>query len=346
MTYDMKSEDMDKRALIQQYLNGRLNSAQIAEFTRQLKDPEFCNILSEEREIAEKRQAASQATATMAKVAEAKPLSEQEQETLIDLYVRGDMDSETESRFLNHIKADKELQRQVLLVANIVKGALAEQRQSDMEFGYAMKCLTPDRLEQIIGPRRSASPRHASSNTRLSDRPKMPTQGVKSSRSEALISRKMSRSQGKNFMQYCCHLLGFFDRSDNLESSDSLESSDNLESSDSLESTNSVAADIYERFKPNYAAYGICINVDTLSEACKCLDAIKAAYDEALKSGDISGALAAGKDLAVEYLHIGIVDKFKEILNDLKSVAAHSSSKDDDTLMRDIRLLLALSETI
>lgn len=328
---------MDKRALIQQYLKGRLNSAQIAEFTRQLKDPEFCNILSEEREIAEKRQAASQATATMAKVAEAKPLSEQEQETLIDLYVRGDMDSETESRFLNHIKADKELQRQVLLVANIVKGALAEQHQSDMEFGYAMKCLTHDQLEQIIGPRRNASPRPASSNTRLSDRPKMPTQGVKSSRSEAL---RMSRSQSANFMQYCCHLLGFFDRSDNLESSDSLESSDNLES------TKSVAADIYERFKPNYAAYGISINVDTLIEAGKCLDAIKAAYDEALKSGDISGALAAGKDLAVEYLHIGMVDKFKEILNDLKLVAAHSSSKDDDTLKRDIRLLLALSETI
>lgn len=337
MTYDMKSEDMDKRALIQQYLKGRLNSAQIAEFTRQLKDPEFCNILSEEREIAEKRQAASQATATMAKVAEAKPLSEQEQETLIDLYVRGDMDSETESRFLNHIKADKELQRQVLLVANIVKGALTEQHQSDMEFGYAMKCLTHDQLEQIIGPRRNASPRPASSNTRLSDRPKMPTQGVKSSRSEAL---RMSRSQSANFMQYCCHLLGFFDRSDNLESSDSLESSDNLES------TKSVAADIYERFKPNYAAYGISINVDTLIEAGKCLDAIKAAYDEALKSGDISGALAAGKDLAVEYLHIGMVDKFKEILNDLKSVAAHSSSKDDETLKRDIRLLLALSETI
>lgn len=306
---------MDKRALIQQYLNGRLNSAQIAEFTRQLKDPEFCNILSEEREIAEKRQAANQATATMAKVAEAKPLSEQEQETLIDLYVRGDMDSETESRFLNHIKADKELQRQVLLVANTVKGALAEQRQSDMEFGYAMKCLTPDRLEQIIGPRRSASPRHASSNTRLSDRPDSHRQGVQKSR---LLALKPSA------------LLYSLDY-------------DNL---DSLESTNSVAADIYERFKPNYAAYGICINVDTLSEACKCLDAIKAAYDEALKSGDISGALAAGKDLAVEYLHIGMVDKFKEILNDLKSVAAHSSSKDDDTLKRDIRLLLALSETI
>lgn len=315
MTYDMKSEDMDKRALIQQYLKGRLNSAQIAEFTRQLKDPEFCNILSEEREIAEKRQAASQATATMAKVAEAKPLSEQEQETLIDLYVRGDMDSETESRFLNHIKADKELQRQVLLVANTVKGALAEQRQSDMEFGYAMKCLTPDRLEQIIGPRRSASPRHASSNTRLSDRPDSHRQGVQKSR---LLALKPSA------------LLYSLDY-------------DNL---DSLESTNSVAADIYERFKPNYAAYGICINADTLSEACKCLDAIKAAYDEALKSGDISGALAAGKDLAVEYLHIGMVDKFKEILNDLKSVAAHSSSKDDDTLKRDIRLLLALSETI
>ncbi len=315
MTYDMKSEDMDKRALIQQYLNGRLNSAQIAEFTRQLKDPEFCNILSEEREIAEKRQAASQATATMAKVAEAKPLSEQEQETLIDLYVRGDMDSETESRFLNHIKADKELQRQVLLVANIVKGALAEQRQSDMEFGYAMKCLTPDRLEQIIGPRRSASPRHASSNTRLSDRPDSHRQGVQKSRLLAL--KPSARLYSLDY--------------------------DNL---DSLESTNSVAADIYERFKPNYAAYGICINVDTLSEACKCLDAIKAAYDEALKSGDISGALAAGKDLAVEYLHIGMVDKFKDILNDLKSVAAHSSSKDDDTLKRDIRLLLALSETI
>lgn len=321
MTYDIKSEDMDKRALIQQYLNGRLNSAQIAEFTRQLKDPEFCNILSEEREIAEKRQAASQATATMAKVAEAKPLSEQEQETLIDLYVRGDMDSETESRFLSHIKADKELQRQVLLVANIVKGALAEQRQSDMEFGYAMKCLTPDRLEQIIGPRRSASPRHASSNTRLSDRPDSHRQGVQKSR---LLALKPSA------------LLYSLDY-DKL---------DIFESSDNLEFTNSVAADIYERFKPNYAAYGICINVDTLSEACKCLDAIKAAYDEALKSGDISGALAAGKDLAVEYLHIGMVDKFKEILNDLKSVAAHSSSKDDDTLKRDIRLLLALSETI
>lgn len=315
MTYDMKSEDMDKRALIQQYLNGRLNSAQIAEFTRQLKDPELCNILSEEREIAEKRQAANQATATMAKVAEAKPLSEQEQETLIDLYVRGDMDSETESRFLNHIKADKELQRQVLLVANIVKGALAEQRQSDMEFGYAMKCLTPDRLEQIIGPRRSASPRHASSNTRLSDRPDSHRQDIPKSRLLAL--KPSARLYSLDY-----------DKLDNLES------------------TNSVAADIYERFKPNYAAYGICINVDTLSEACKCLDAIKAAYDEALKSGDISGALAAGKDLAVEYLHIGMVDKFKEILNDLKSVAAHSSSKDDDTLKRDIRLLLALSETI
>ena len=315
MTYDMKSEDMDKRALIQQYLNGRLNSAQIAEFTRQLKDPEFCNILSEEREIAEKRQAASQATATMAKVAEAKPLSEQEQETLIDLYVRGDMDSETESRFLSHIKADKELQRQVLLVANIVKGALAEQRQSDMEFGYAMKSLTPDRLEQIIGPRRSASPRHASSNTRLSDRPDSHRQDIQKSRLLALKPSALLYSLD-------------YDKLDNFESSDS------------------VAADIYERFKPNYAAYGICINVDTLSEACKCLDAIKAAYDEALKSGDISGALAAGKDLAVEYLHIGMVDKFKEILNGLKSVAAHSSSKDDDTLMRDIRLLLALSETI
>ena len=306
---------MDKRALIQQYLNGRLNSAQIAEFTRQLKDPEFCNILSEEREIAEKRQAANQATATMAKVAEAKPLSEQEQETLIDLYVRGDMDSETESRFLNHIKADKELQRQVLLVANIVKGALAEQRQSDMEFGYAMKCLTPDQLEQIIGPRRSASPRHASSNTRLSDRPDSHRQDIQKSRLLALKPSALLYSLD-------------YDKLDNFESSDS------------------VAADIYERFKPNYAAYGICINVDTLSEACKCLDAIKAAYDEALKSGDISGALAAGKDLAVEYLHIGMVDKFKEILNDLKSVAAHSSSKDDDTLKRDIRLLLALSETI
>lgn len=328
MTYDMKSEDMDKRALIQQYLKGRLNSAQIAEFTRQLKDPEFCNILSEEREIAEKRQAASQATATMAKVAEAKPLSEQEQETLIDLYVRGDMDSETESRFLNHIKADKELQRQVLLVANIVKGALAEQHQSDMEFGYAMKCLTHDQLEQIIGPRRNASPRPASSNTRLSDRPDSYRQYIQALRS--------SVSSDHNDMMKLCFCQ------------DSTDIFDNLELSDNLESINSVAADIYERFKPNYAAYGI--DIDALNKADdtshKCLDAIKAAYDEALKSGDISGALAASKDLAVEYLHIGMVDKFKGILNDLKLVAAHSSSKDDDTLKRDIRLLLALSETI
>lgn len=321
MTYDMKSEDMDKRALIQQYINGRLNSAQIAEFTRQLKDPEFCNILSEEREIAEKRQAASQATATMAKVAEAKPLSEQEQETLIDLYVRGDMDSETESRFLNHIKADKELQRQVLLVANIVKGALAEQRQSDMEFGYAMKCLTRDRLEQIIGPRRSASPRPTSSNTRVSDRPDSYRQYIQAYRSV---------SSDHNDMMKLCFCQDSTDIFDNLELS------------------NSVATDIYERFKPDYAAYGI--DIDALNKADdtshKCLDVIKTAYDETLKSGDISGALAAGKDLAVEYLHIGMVDKFKEILNDLKSVAAHSSNKDDDTLKRDIRLLLALSETI
>ena len=325
MTYDMKSEDMDKRALIQQYLKGRLNSAQIAEFTRQLKDPEFCNILSEEREIAEKRQAASQATATMAKVAEAKPLSEQEQETLIDLYVRGDMDSETECRFLNHIKADKELQRQVLLVANIVKGALAEQHQSDMEFGYAMKCLTRDQLEQIIGPRRSASPRPTSSNTRVSDRPDSYRQDIKALRSVSSDHNDMMK-------------LYFYQDSTNIF--------DSLESSAGLEPTKDVGADIYDMFKPDYAAYGISINVDTLIEAGKCVDAIKAAYDEALKSGDISGALAAGKDLAVEYLHIGMVDKFKEILNDLKSVAAHSSSKDDDTLKRDIRLLLALSETI
>lgn len=53
---------MDKRALIQQYLNGRLNSAQIAEFTRQLKDPEFCNILSENVRLpkSDRRQAKQQ----------------------------------------------------------------------------------------------------------------------------------------------------------------------------------------------------------------------------------------------------------------------------------------------
>ncbi len=336
MTYDMKSEDMDKRALIQQYLNGRLNSAQIAEFTRQLNDPEFCNILSEEREIAEKRQAASQATATMAKVAEAKPLSEQEQETLIDLYIHGDMDSETESRFLSHIKADKELQRQVLLVANIVKGTIAEQRQSDLEFGCAMKNLTRDQLEQIIGPRRSSASRPASSNTQIFDRPKMPkpAQEFKSSRYDVLQYLKSSHPlQDKMLMKHSFYER-YFDRNDNLKSSDE------------LDPTKDVVMDIYERFKPDYAAYGISSNVDTLSEAGKCLDAIKTAYDEALKSGNISGALAAGKDLAVEYLHIGIVDKFKETLNDLKLVAPCSLSKDDDALKRDIRLLLALSETI
>lgn len=322
MTYDMKSEDMDKRALIQQYLNGRLNSAQIAEFTRQLKDPEFCNILSEEREIAEKRQAANQATATMAKVAEAKPLSEQEQESLIDLYIHGDMDSETESRFLNHIKADKELQRQVLLVANIVKGTIAEQRQSDLEFGCAMKNLTRDRLEQIIGPRRSSALRHASSNTRGVDRPDSHRQDIQACRS-ASSDRLLHHYTMKHWLRQ--------------------DSTDNF---DNLESSNNVVSDIYERFKPDYAAYGISSNVDTLSGAGKCLDAIKAAYDEALKSGDISGALAAGKDLAVEYLHIGIVDKFKETLNGLKLVATRSSNKDDDALKRDIRLLLALSEAV
>lgn len=336
MTYDMKSEDMDKRALIQQYINGRLNSAQIADFTRQLKDPEFCNILSEEREKAEKQRATCLAAATMSKVAEAQPISEKEQESLIDLYLCGDMDSETESRFLSHIKTDKGLRKQVQLVANIVKGALAEQRQSDMEFGYAMKSLTRDRLEQIIGPRRSAVSRSVTLSTQEFDRPKeseMPVYGVGSSRSDVLQRKQSCRPLDKKYMKYCLYDSSF-------------DSSAGLESSDNLESINSVAADIYERFKPNYAAYGISINVDTLIEAGKCLDAIKAAYDEALKSGDISGALAAGKDLAVEYLHIGMVDKFKEILNDLKSVAAHSSSKDDDTLKRDIRLLLALSETI
>lgn len=193
MTYDMKSEDMDKRALIQQYINGRLNSAQIADFTRQLKDPEFCNILSEEREKAERQRATCLAAATMSKVAEAQPISEKEQESLIDLYLCGDMDSETESRFLNHIKADKELQRQVLLVANIVKGALAEQHQSDMEFGYAMKCLTRDQLEQIIGPRRNAVSRSVTLSTQEFDRPKMPempempVQGAESYRSDVLL---------------------------------------------------------------------------------------------------------------------------------------------------------------
>ena len=336
MTYDMKSENMDKRALIQQYLNGRLNSAQIAEFTRQLNDPEFCNILSEEREIAAKRQAVRQAAATMAKVAEVKPLSEQEQETLIDLYLRGEMDPETESRFLSHIKADKDLLRQVLLVANIVKGAIAEQRQSNIEFGCAMKSLTRDQLEQIIGPRRSSASRPASSNTQIFDRPKMPkpAQEFKSSRYDVRQYLKSSHPlQDKMLMNYSFSEC-YFDRNDNLKFSDE------------LDPTKDVVMDIYERFKPNYAAYGISSNVDTLSEARKCLDAIKAAYDEALKSGNISGTLAAGKDLAVEYLHIGIVDKFKETLNDLKLVAPCSSSKDDDALKRDIRLLLALSEAI
>lgn len=336
MTYDMKSEDMDKRALIQQYINGRLNSAQIADFTRQLKDPEFCNILSEEREKAEKQRATCLAAATMSKVAEAQPISEKEQESLIDLYLCGDMDSETESRFLSHIKTDKGLRKQVQLVANIVKGALAEQRQSDMEFGYAMKSLTRDRLEQIIGPRRSAVSRSVTLSTQEFDRPKeseMPVYVAGSSRSDVLQHKQSCRPLDKKYMKYCLYDSSF-------------DSSAGLESSAGLGPTKDVGADIYDMFKPNYAAYGISINVDTLIEAGKCLDVIKTAYDETLKSGDISGALAAGKDLAVEYLHIGMIDKFKEILNDLKSVAAHSSSKDDDTLKRDIRLLLALSETI
>lgn len=333
MTYDMKSEDMDKRALIQQYINGRLNSAQIADFTRQLKDPEFCNILSEEREKAEKQRATCLAAATMSKVAEAQPISEKEQESLIDLYLCGDMDSETESRFLSHIKTDKGLRKQVQLVANIVKGALEEQRQSDLEFGCAMKNLTRDRLEQIVGPRRNAVSRSAALRTQEFDRHEMPVHGAEPSRSDMPLYKASYPSQDEKYMKYC-----LYDRS--------FDSSDSLESSAGLEPTKDVGADIYDMFKPNYAAYGISINVDTLIEAGKCLDAIKATYDETLKSGDISGALAAGKDLAVEYLHIGMVDKFKEILNDLRLVAAHSSSKDDDTLKRDIRLLLALSETI
>lgn len=333
MTYDIKSEDMDKRALIQQYINGRLNSAQIADFTRQLKDPEFCNILSEEREKAEKQRATCLAAATMSKVAEAQPISEKEQESLIDLYLCGDMDSETESRFLSHIKTDKGLRKQVQLVANIVKGALEEQRQSDLEFGCTMKNLTRDRLEQIVGPRRNAVSRSAALRTQEFDRHEMPVHGAEPSRSDMPLYKASYPSQDEKYMKYC-----LYDRS--------FDSSDSLESSAGLEPTKDVGADIYDMFKPNYAAYGISINVDTLIEAGKCLDAIKAAYDETLKSGDISGALAAGKDLAVEYLHIGMVDKFKEILNDLRLVAAHSSSKDDDTLKRDIRLLLALSETI
>lgn len=333
MTYDMKSEDMDKRALIQQYINGRLNSAQIADFTRQLKDPEFCNILSEEREKAEKQRATCLAAATMSKVAEAQPISEKEQESLIDLYLCGDMDSETESRFLSHIKTDKGLRKQVQLVANIVKGALEEQRQSDLEFGCAMKNLTRDRLEQIVGPRRNAVSRSAALRTQEFDRHEMPVHGAEPSRSDMPLYKASYPSQDEKYMKYCLYYRSF-------------DSSDSLESSAGLEPTKDVGADIYDMFKPNYAAYGISINVDTLIEAGKCLDAIKAAYDETLKSGDISGALAVGKDLAVEYLHIGMVDKFKEILNDLRLVAAHSSSKDDDTLKRDIRLLLALSETI
>lgn len=320
MTYDMKSEDMDKRALIQQYLNGRLDSAQIADFTRQLKDPEFCRILSEEREIAEKRKAASQATATMAKVADAKPLSEQEQETLIDLYLRGEMIPETESQFLDHIKTDKELQRQVQLVANIVKGVLAEQRQSDLEFGCAMKNLTRDRLEQIIGPRRSAAPRHASSNTRVFDRPDSHRQRIQAYRSAV---------SDRNDVMCYCHKVS-------------------TDIFDNLESSNSVASDIYERFKPDYAAYGI--DIDALSEADKashkCLNVIKTAYGKVMKSLDNHKILTVSKDLAVEYLHVGMIDKFKEILDGLRVVAARSSSKEDDALKRDIRLLLALSETI
>lgn len=336
MTYDIKSEDMDKRALIQQYLNGRLDSAQIADFTRQLKDPEFCNILTEERQKAEKQRATCLAAATMTKVAEAQPISEKEQETLIDLYLCGDMDSETESRFLSHLKTDKELQKQVQLVANIVKGAIAEQRQSDLEFGCAMKNLTRDRLEQIIGPRRNRVSRLAAlspelfGRTEMPNMPDMPVQAYKDSRSDVLYYSLPSPDERD--VKHCQYTGSFDD-------------SDSLGSSAGLEPANNIGADIYDMFKPNYAAYGISSNVDTLSEACKCLDAIKAAYDEALKSGDISGALAAGKDLAVEYLHIGIVDKFKETLNGLKLVAPCSSSK-DDALKRDIRLLLALSETV
>ncbi len=335
MTYDMKSEDMDKRALIQQYLNGRLNSAQIADFTRQLKDPEFCNILSEEREKAEKQRATCLAAATMTKVAEAQPISEKEQESLIDLYLCGDMDSETESRFLSHIKTDKGLRKQVQLVANIVKGALEEQRQSDLEFGCAMKNLTRDRLEQIVGPRRNAVSRSAALRTQEFDRPEMPVHGVGSSHSDVLQCLKPScPSQADKYMEYC-----LYDRS--------FDSSDSLESSADLEPTKDVGADIYDMFKPNYTAYGIRSNVDTLSEACKCLDAIKAAYDEALKSGDISGALAAGRDLAVEYLHVGMVDKFKETLSKIAPLGGfHSRNKEDEALKRDIRLLLALSETV
>lgn len=336
MTYDMKSEDMDKRALIQQYINGRLNSAQIADFTRQLKDPEFCNILSEEREKAEKQRATCLAAATMSKVAEAQPISEKEQESLIDLYLCGDMDSETESRFLSHIKTDKGLRKQVQLVANIVKGALEEQRQSDLEFGYAMKNLTRDRLEQIVGPRRKDVSRFAALRAQEFDRPEMPEKpvhGVGSSCSDML---QYFTSQPDKYMEHCLYNRSF-------------DSFDSLESSAGLEPTKDVGADIYDMFKPNYAAYGIRADDtdNSAASALNCLNVIKSAFDKLSNSSDTHKILAVGKDLAVEYLHVGMVDKFKETLGKIVPIGgSHSRNKEDEALKRDIRLLLALSETI
>lgn len=337
MTYDMKSEDMDKRALIQQYLNGRLDSAQIADFTRQLKDPEFCNILSEEREKAEKQRATCQAAATMTKVAEARPISEKERETLIDLYLCGDMDSETESRFLSHIKTDKDLQKQVQLVANIVKGVLNEQRQNDLEFGCAMKNLTRDRLEQIIGPRRNVVSRPTASSPERIGRTKMLIHAFRASRYDVLKCLKPHSftSQDEKYNDYL--------------SDGSFDNSNSLESSTGLEPVNSIATDIYDMFKPDYAAYGISVDDSgkpTLS-AHKCLTVIKAAFDKVSNSSDAHKIPAVGKDLAVEYLHVGMVDKFKETLRETVFVSdIHSSNKEDEALKRDIRLLLALSETV
>ncbi len=291
---------MDNRALIQQFLDGRLDDSLIADFTAGLRDPEFCRLLQEERDRRSMQQTIDAAREECARLAQtqaaAAPGVQKEHFDLLSQYILGNMDENTMARMAENIKKDAALRREYVFLLHVVKGVLAEQRQNDMEFGLAMKRLSRSQLESIIGPKRGDDRTRTRARAAFGQMSSMRSLAKHSlhemPQQSDVLCKLTPTSAPSDISKYSAPDLGVEAEPDNAELA-------------------ALAGYVYMTERPDFAAY----DKDTASKA-KDYDAltddelrayadkIAGAFEAARAKDAVAEALAAGKDLAVVYLRL------------------------------------------
>ena len=310
---------MDNRALIQQFLDGRLDDSLIADFTAGLRDPEFCRLLQEERDRRSRQKVIDAAREECERLTQTRaatgPGVQKEHFDLLSQYILGNMDEKTMARMAENIKKDAALRREYIFLLHVVKGVLAEQRQNDMEFGLAMKRLSRSQLESIIGPKRGEDRTHTRTRATYGQMSSMRSL-VEYSRSEKANDWNCLKAYAPgDSCEYSTPDLGVEAEPDNAELA-------------------ALAGYVYMTERPDFAAY----DKDTASKA-KDYDAltddelrayadkIAGAFEAARAKDAVAEALAAGKDLAVVYLRLC---KYGEAMLTLYTLVSDYEGKEHD----------------